>query len=285
MIKYIKRKELDVEKYDACIEKSIQSRIYAFSWYLDIIADNWDVLVLNDYDAVMPIPLRKKYGIRYVIQPFQCQQLGVFSLDTLSKEMQDKLIQKIPKKYLKVSLNFNSDNYFRDKMTENKNYILQLNEPYIHQLKSFSKGRKHAVKVGEKKELVLKEISISSLIKLQEEYYNYTGFSKDKLERLTEYVINNNKGFVLGAFKDEVFLGGALFLQSKTRIAYLFSSFSKDGKKLQASSFLLNHIIKKFENSNLILDFEGGNMPNIGSFYKSFGAKTETYFTFNRMFL
>ena len=52
MIHYVKREDLEVEKYNNCIENSIQSRIYAFSWYLDIVADYWDVLVLDDYKAV-----------------------------------------------------------------------------------------------------------------------------------------------------------------------------------------------------------------------------------------
>ncbi len=64
MIKYVKRKNLDLVKYNDCIENSIQSRMYAFAWYLDIVADNWDVLVCNDYQAVMPIPWKRKYGRR-----------------------------------------------------------------------------------------------------------------------------------------------------------------------------------------------------------------------------
>ena len=66
MIHYVKREDLEVAKYNDCIENSIQSRIYAFSWYLDIVADNWDVLVLNDYEAVMPVPFRRKFGVNYV---------------------------------------------------------------------------------------------------------------------------------------------------------------------------------------------------------------------------
>ena len=46
MIKYVKRNELDIEKYNACVENSLQSRVYGFSWYLDIVADHWDALVL-----------------------------------------------------------------------------------------------------------------------------------------------------------------------------------------------------------------------------------------------
>ena len=79
MIYCIKRKDLDVEKYDACIAASVQFRIYAFSWYLDICCTNWMVLVLNDYEAVMPIPYRKKYGIKYVYPPLWILELGLYS--------------------------------------------------------------------------------------------------------------------------------------------------------------------------------------------------------------
>ena len=76
MIRFVNRNQIDVEKYNYCIEKAIQSRIYAYAWYLDIVADNWSVLVLDDYDAVMPLPWKIKYGIKYITQPFFTQQLG-----------------------------------------------------------------------------------------------------------------------------------------------------------------------------------------------------------------
>lgn len=285
MITYIKRKDLDVDKYNACVENSSQAIIYAFSWYLDIVADHWDVLVFEDYQAVMPIPWRKKYGIKYIIQPSLCQQLGIFSNVDLLKTVQEKLIKSIPKKFLKVSLNFNSNAFFSKKLILKKNYILILNESYDHLFKSFSKGRKHAVKIGYKQGLYLKEISILSLIKIQEDFYDYTGFSKEKLKQLSVFILNHKKGIVLGVFKEDILLGGAFFLQTESRITYLFSAFTKEGKKLQASSFIISTMIKKHEKSNLILDFEGGNILNIGSFYKSFGAKIEHYYFFKRIFL
>ena len=81
MIRCLKRNEIDVEKYNTCIKNAVQSNIYAFSWYLDIVTDNWAVLVLNDYEAVMPLPWKQKYFIKYVTQPLWTLQLGVFSLD------------------------------------------------------------------------------------------------------------------------------------------------------------------------------------------------------------
>ncbi len=277
MIQYIKRKDLDILKYDVCIENSIQSRIYGFSWYLDIVADNWDVMVLDDYKAVMPIPWKSKYGLKYISQPYFCQQLGVFSKEKFTKEIQEEIIKKIPKKFVKVSLNFNSDNFLTSNMKPLKNYILILNNTYDTLFKAFSKGRKHAVKVGQKNQLLLNKTTISELIDMKKEFYAHGNFPIIVLEKLTNYVLENNKGFILGVFKDGSLIGGGLFLKSKNRITYLFSSFNMDGRKLQAASFLISNIVKKYENSNAILDFEGGNLPNIGSFFKSFSSKDEGY--------
>jgi len=281
MIQYIKRKDLDILKYDACIENSIQSRIYGFSWYLDIVADHWDVMVLDDYKAVMPIPWKSKYGLKYIGQPYFCQQLGVFSKERLTKEIQEEIIKKIPKKFVKVSLNFNSDNFLTSNMKPLKNYILTLNNTYDALFKAFSKGRKHAVKVGQKNQLLLMKTTISELIDMKKEFYAHGNFPIIVLEKLNNYVLENNKGFIVGVFKDDNLLGGGLFLKSKNRITYLFSSFNMDGRKLQAASFLISNIVKQYENSNVILDFEGGNLPNIGSFFKSFSAKDEGYSNLN----
>ena len=69
-IKYLSREELDDVKYNNCITESKQALLYGYTWYLDIVCDRWDVLVLDDYVAVMPVPWRKKYGIKFRIGDF-----------------------------------------------------------------------------------------------------------------------------------------------------------------------------------------------------------------------
>jgi hypothetical protein len=55
MIKYLKHKEINKEKWDKCISSSHNKIIYALSWYLDVVSPNWDGLIKGDYEAVMPI--------------------------------------------------------------------------------------------------------------------------------------------------------------------------------------------------------------------------------------
>ena len=108
MIHYVKREDLEVEKYNNCIENSIQSRIYAFSWYLDIIADNWDVLVQDDYEAVMPVPFRRKFGVNYVYPPFWLLELGLFSLkDTIDYKA---FLKVLFSKFKSIELRLNTKN-------------------------------------------------------------------------------------------------------------------------------------------------------------------------------
>jgi len=283
MIQYVKRSDLNVDKYNACIENSIQSRIYGFSWYLDIVADNWDVLVLDDYKAVMPIPWKKKYFIKYVTQPLFCQQLGIFTSKSLEKEDIISFFRKIPIRFVKVSLNLNSFNYFDDNITR-KNYILDLNKNYQSLSANFSRTRRQRVRFGKKINLEVKRVAIDKLVEIQQKNYNYEGFSDIIISKLSKYIIKNEKGFVLGVYKENELLGGGFFIEQKQRIIYLFSSFNNSGRKYQAASFLINFVIEKNQQKDKILDFEGGNIKSIGDFFKSFGAHKENFYQYSKSF-
>ena len=70
---------MDIAKWDACVCNSNNGLIYATSVYLNFMSDDWNGIVVNNYDCVMPIPWRKKFGIRYCYDVPFVQQLGWFS--------------------------------------------------------------------------------------------------------------------------------------------------------------------------------------------------------------
>ena len=108
MIQYIAYNNLDYEKWDKCIIGSVNGSVYAKSWYLDIVCEQWDALVLNDYEAVIPLPKRKKWGLTYIYQPLMCQQLGVFHKQ--ESYCVDDFISAIPKEILHFNFNLNTHN-------------------------------------------------------------------------------------------------------------------------------------------------------------------------------
>ena len=59
-IHFLKRNEIDTEKWNTCIENATNGLIYSYNFYLDGLCDNWDALVADDYKFLFPLPWRKK---------------------------------------------------------------------------------------------------------------------------------------------------------------------------------------------------------------------------------
>jgi len=287
MIHYLKRNQLNTLKYDACIKASINSRIYAYSWYLDIVADNWDALVLNDYEAVMPLPWRSKYLIKYIYPPAWTQQLGVFSPTIISKELVSRFLKSIPKKFKKITIQFNSGNDLSLFKTEKRvNYILKLNRSYNEIYNGFNKNRKRDLK-----KTLLESYKIENQISSNEflDFYfkeskNYQ-LNKNQKKTIKKLVNSNNEAIqILGIYTTNKLEAIILFLIDNSRIINLLPVTSNFGKENGLITLLLNDIIKKHENSTKILDFEGSMLEGVAKFYKSFGVEAEEYFSFQKSF-
>ncbi len=288
MIKYVKRKNLDLVKYNDCIENSIQSRIYAFAWYLDIVADNWDVLVLNDYQAVMPIPWKQKYFIKYVTQPFFCQQLGVFSKDEISNDVIQNFIKVIPIKFLKITLNFNSKNAIdRKDLIIKNNAILKLDKDFKELKNNFNKNRKRDFKKAE-----LSLFTFDTAIQSNEffDFYlendkNYKA-EKKLLFTLKKIITSSNlKIKYFGLRHNGALSCSVLLLDDGKRVTYLVPVSNNFSRENGGATFLISKILSLYAKRNYILDFEGSMIAGVAKFYRSFGAKEAVYFTFNRTFL
>ena len=57
----------------------------------------------------------------------------------------------------------------------------------------------------------------------------------------------------------------------------MFSGSDDTAKETAAMTFLIDSVIKEFSPSQLVLDFEGSNDPDLARFYKGFGAKEIEY--------
>jgi hypothetical protein len=80
--------------------------------YLDtLIGNHWDVLVCNDYQAVMPVPFVGKFGFKFVVMPFQTQQLGIFSKQD-NELLNDEFLRFLQKNYNIYYYAFNHNNKF-----------------------------------------------------------------------------------------------------------------------------------------------------------------------------
>lgn len=276
MIRYLTQQDLDLDKWDACIAKARHSIIYGFSWYLNAVCDDWDALVLNDYEAVLPLPKRKKGGISYVYQPFFCQKLGLF---TANKNIEiDDFINAIPSHFQYVEMNIcQNDSAFISQ--KNVNYELLISQKNTS---LFSKNTKRNLKKAEQSMLT----SVSN-ISYDEHYIMFKkdlkkmGLKKQDLlfyKNLCATLVNLGKGTIYG-IKDEsnTLLATALVAFDGQRIYYLHAANTLRGKKMAAAHSLIHELMQL--NAGKIIDFEGSNIEGVARFYKGFGAHQTFYST------
>lgn len=284
MITYIKRKDLDIQKYDACIEKSLQSNIYGFSWYLDTVADNWDVLVLGDYEAVMPIPWRKKYFIKYIYPPFWLLQLGIYSKAPVDEN--EFLIYSLDKfKYIDLRLNkYNSFGVFHQFIKDKEYQVLSLENEYQSIFGQYKNDRKKDLHKASKFGLTEKwNDSASNLIQLfKDNVGKRTTNIKEKDYKILEYLISKciekRKGEIVSIYdKNNQLVASGFFLKHQQEITILISSTDFKNRKNGANTFLIDRVIYKFLKNYKTFNFGGSSIPSVASYFNSFKAQTNTY--------
>jgi hypothetical protein len=295
MIKYLTNSEIDKRKWDNCVSESFNGIIYAYSWYLDIVANDWQALVENDYERIFPLITGSKWNINYLYQPVFTQQLGVISKKILTEEIVSSILNSIPEKFRFAEINLNTFNKIISgdyKIFHWQNFELDLINSYENIYKGYSTNLKRNLKKTDKVGFTIsrniKPDEIIELFKsnrgrrvksLKEEHYQ-------KLRRLTYMGVYKGLMQTFGVYSNHnQLVGGAIFARNKNKMIFLFSGLSEEGKESHAIAFLLDSFIREHSQHHLTLDFEGSNDPHLARFYQSFGSSLCTYphVRFNRL--
>ena len=284
-IQYFSYKEIDKEKWDACITHAPNGLIYGYSYYLDHMAKHWDALVLNDYEAIMPLTWNKKYSFHYLYQPAFTASLGVFG-KSINEQLVRKFLDTIPKKFRLIEISLNTGNNFPAALNNyylRSNYILDLNKPYDGLSGSYRENHKRNIhKAFQLGSTVSKAVSIDEIIKLHEEQLKHIDGTKPEdylnFKKLYDLLNKKNKAEVYAILdaKNRT-LASAVFFLSHNRAYYIMVGNHPDGKTMGASHALIDAFIKDHAGQDLILDFEGSDIRNLAFFYGGFGATEEIY--------
>ncbi|VAW14367.1 hypothetical protein MNBD_BACTEROID01-1507 [hydrothermal vent metagenome] len=283
-IRLLGQQDIDYEKWGQTIENARNKRLYARSWYLDLVVERWSALIFGDYEYVMPLPLKKKYRITYVYQPEYIQQLGIFP--TPPFEIQEAFAHRLRNQFRLVSYQLNNENsidaFKNFKATEKVNFCVNLQPPYKTLFSKFSQHAKRNIRTAENNKvkiikgqlpyeyMVAKKSSIRT--KVEESTYK-------KLTLLMSNTITSGKGVVYAAYSSVNNLCGAAFFLLDGGRAFYLNAFSTDeGRKNRAMYAVVNEFIKEHSETDLVLDFEGSIIGGIARFYKGFGALPENYF-------
>jgi len=301
VLQYRHNSQIDYLKWDACVEASSQRVVYALSWYLDVVSPGWAALIEEEagrYVTVMPLPIAKKFGIRFIMQPFYTQQLGIFSIknDFDAAGMLALLRQNFSyvSKY-----SFNTDNTPGILAgIENKNLIIR--QHYTHHLnlavsyakiyQGYTRDRKLNLKRAQRANLIITESKdIRPLIHLfkADAASRITGgvsvAAYNLLERL--YQVLDSKGLATLYYTTTAageLEAGALFVTYANKIIYLFNAATKQARSRNGRTLLLDTIIQQYAGKPYVFDFESPvAVASIIRVYQGFGAEPAPFYTFN----
>lgn len=290
-MKLVKYNDIDPEKWNACIARVSKSVFYGLYEYLSAICD-WEAIIEEEdgiYLFVVPLPFKSKLLLKYIYQPFFCQQLGVFGVGELSVEQECEVFKIIKKNFVMCSFNWSfapRESSFLQ-VDQQPNYVLNLDKSWEEIEKGFNSNRKRTLKKSKKIETTISlESDGESINKTIDNFKNTLG------ERFTEIKTAHYKSLKEGfsAIKEvskvQVFnlsverkiVASVLIVEFNNRLTYMLGYVDDECRKSGINSLLFEEIIKRNVLSNKILDFEGGKSSGIAQFYSSFGAAESFYY-------
>lgn len=281
-IKYLRRREIAEAQWNNCVDRASNGLIYGYSFYLDAMASNWDALVLNDYEAVMPLPWRRKGGLAYLYQPFVTAQLGVFG-QQLSAETVAAFLQAVPKSFRYWDFPMNHQNRFSIPgfpLHQRMNYVLPLAQPYAVLAGAYRENIRRNIRKSETYGCkTVKDIDLDSILVLtcfQPE--PIAGSDLAAFRNLYAQLRQKGMAKTYGiASKQGDLLASAVFFFSHNRAYYILVGNHPNGRILGASHALIDAFIRDHAEQDLLLDFEGSDVRSLAFFYSSFGSIEEPY--------
>ena len=300
-ILHLRHNQIDRIKWDATIAQSLCDLPYAYSWYLDVVCPMWEALATEDYAYVMPLPLKKKWGISYLIHPIWVQQLGVFSAQEVTTEIFSAFRRRIP--YLMYDFNVN---YLNRECVLNfslvkTNLIIPHNKDIdtirkgynSNTKRNISKAQKAGLRIGEagveefvslwKSENTTMRWDLHSTIQpLVEAAFSQFSILSPKAQRPS--VLNSQfQPRLFGVYKDDKLIAALFGMQTRERFIYLIPVSNQAGKEHSAMFLLVDYILENICcQQGLVFDCEGSMIEGVARFYRGFGAEEQFYASISR---
>ncbi len=283
-VRYIKHDSIDKARWDLAVEQSSNFRVYALTWFLDRVSEGWDALMWGEYDFVMPLTIRRKWGIKYLFPPMFCQQLGIFPVPPV--QVQIEFFNRITELFLFMEIQVNSQmdpgGFPGLTVIPRDNFVLPLFESYVDISSKYSRDRVRNLLMAKKSGItVLTGMNAREYIKHKSKALSstITKSSFGGLEAIISYTQSVGKGFILNAYtRHNELCAAAFFVRSGNRVVYLNAFSTQEGRATGAMTAIIDQLIRNLAGSGFLLDFEGSAIPGIAAFMRGFGAQYETYY-------
>jgi hypothetical protein len=282
-IRYLRRDVIDPEKWDQCILQSPNGLIYARSFYLDAMAENWSGLISGDYDAIMPLTWNRKLGFSYLYQPAFTAQLGMFAKNNAGGIGIENFINEAKNHFKFCEIHLNYLNKPAD-CIQRANYILALDKPYSETRMNYKKRLLENLAEADVSHIqyFASDDFSTTVFMFQKEYGKRFPQVKNhhfqKFVLLCHELVKRNMLFVRQV-KDSAnnMLSSSIFFSDHRRIYNIMSVTGVAGREKRSHFYLIDQLIREFSSRDIIFDFEGSELAGVAEFYKKFGSRLAPY--------
>jgi hypothetical protein len=283
-ITYLKREEIDIPRWDRCIDASPNGLIYSTSFFLDHIAPGWEALVYGDYEAVMPLTIGRKYGVRYLFQPPYLKQAGVTGL-SVNAALIDAFLQAVPSPYKLIDIDLHENNQtetFSHCSSQRVNMLLPLQNDYTTISQQYHRLARRMIKRATDEGVTIEANgNIDQYMSFYRQHYQPVLKQSDSIYQRTTVLLKDacasGKGLCLAAKKEGELVGMYALLYDRRAVYSVLGGSSPAGKESGTFHLLTDYAIRHFAGSQRVLRFEGSDFPGIADFNKLFGPSVVHY--------
>lgn len=290
MIRLVRHDDIDTARWDEAVRNSSYPTVFCTSGMLDTLVGDatWNALVMDDYDFVMPLPERSKFGVHYLYSPFFVSQMGIFSAKPVTAQVMSDFFNALPSADKQVDLLLNRSNAadFIDSYTiDLVTYLLDLAPAYPDIAAGYSQNTRRNVKAARKFDLVLQSdvVEVEQIVRLFQEnrgQQKEVRFKPRDYEILTQTAALLRQQGLLEVLsvhtREGRFIAGALMVRDFQRYRFWFSGRDAQFAEQKAMFFLLDEFVVRHAGTPFLLDFNGSMNENVARLYKGFGGRPES---------
>lgn len=287
VMQFLESSEIDRAQWDACMDEADSSFLYGRSWFLDLISPGWCAMADDEYRNVIPLPSGRKYGVSYLFTPPFMQKTGLFSCTAATEAAVYELLKYLSLRYRYIDLSLISKpGGVPGRITERDNYILPLDSSYRVLSENYTSACRRNIRIaGTSRTAITSEIKPQEAIALfiKGPGSSVTGLSDSDYSRLGELMhhsIASGKGRILGFRSETALYYSVFYIVTGRRITLLFTSTSKESRDKKAGYVMVDHLIREFAGTGMVLDFAGSSLHGVAQFISSFGSARVPYYRY-----
>ncbi|MFT4202558.1 MAG: hypothetical protein QM610_01475 [Chitinophagaceae bacterium] len=283
-IRLLDRNSIDYNKWNRCVERH-RGLVYNLYPYLTMLCDDWHGVIVGDYECILAVPSKRKFGFRYVpVVPFiqQLTLLGNPSSDEINAVV--GIVGKLVRYGdYNISHTLSSPH---GSVREKTNFSLHLDVSYRTIYANYKTSLKRALQKAHHANLSFERCRPEYVLRNYADVYDnkvsvvntkyYSRFRK-----LITELEQHSQAIAYRVQQNGAVVATALFIHYNGRLYNILPCTLPQGKPCAAMHFLLDNVIRLYVGTETVLDFEGSDLPGVKQFYEQFGPVRETYFQYH----